>query len=59
MFSSFYRKYCTIYMPTTTVIYLYSTVVLLAPLMLVVVEKAIYEAASVKQSYSECKTLVK
>ena len=34
-------------MPTTTVIYLYSTVVLLAPLMLVMVEKAIYEATSV------------
>ena len=46
-----------IYMSTTTVIYLYSTVVLLAPLMLVVIEKAIYEATSVKQSYSEYKTL--
>jgi len=28
------------------------TVVLLAPLMVVVIEKAIYEATSVKQSYS-------
>jgi len=35
-------------MPTTTVVYLYSTVVLLAHLTLVVVEKAIYEAKSVK-----------
>ena len=29
---------------------------MLVPLMLVVVEKATYEATGVKQSYSECKT---
>jgi len=40
-----------------TVIYLHSTVVLLVHLTLVVVEKAIYEAKSVKYSYSEDKTL--
>jgi len=33
-------------MSTTTVMYLYSAVVLLVPLMLVVVQKAIYEATS-------------
>jgi len=45
----------TIYMSTTKVIYLYSTVVLLAPFKFIVVEKAIYEAIIiVKQSYSEC-----
>ena len=38
----------TIYVSTTTVIYLYSTVVLLAHLIVVVVEKAIYEAKGVK-----------
>jgi len=39
-------------MSTATVIYLYSSA-----LMLVVVEKVIYEATSIKQSYSECKTV--
>ena len=46
-----------VYVSTTTVTYLYSTVRLLAHLTLIVVEKAIYEAKSVKQSDSECKTL--
>ena len=58
MFSSVYCKYnLYVYNYSDSYIYIYSTVVLLAPLMLVMVEKAIYEATSVKQSYSECKTL--
>jgi len=36
---------------------MHTYIVLLAPLTLVLVEKAIYEATSVKQSYCECKTL--
>ena len=42
-------------MSTTTVIYLYTAAVILATLS--VVEKAIFEAKSVKQSDSEYKTL--
>ena len=41
-------------MSTTAVTYLYSTVVILH---LVWLEKAVYEAKSVKQSHSECETL--
>ena len=55
VFSSVYYKYMQ-FLSLQPQWYIY-TVALLSPLMLVVVEKAIYEATSVKQSYCEYKTV--
>ena len=48
---------CNLYVYNHSDILIHTYIVLLAPLTLVAVEKAIYEATSVKKSYSECKTV--
>jgi len=56
VFSSLYCKYMQ-FLCLQPQWYTYTYIVLLAPLTLVAVEKAISEATSVKQSYSEFKTV--